>query len=72
MEQEKNPGEIRKIKKEQGAQKNEKGARKIASKEQAVENLKEQGRRGKIVKGARSTDHRQRLQNRHTLAINNT
>ena len=45
-----------KSKKEQGAQKNEKGAGEKVKKEQKANNWNEQGARGEMVKGARSTD----------------
>ncbi len=45
-----------KIKKEQGAKRDEKGAVKIGKKEQAPKNGREQGERGKMSKGAGSID----------------
>ena len=56
MEKVKNPGAIKIIKKEQGSEQNENIAGKIVKKEQGAKNGKEQGARGKIVKGARSID----------------
>ncbi len=45
-----------KIKKEQGAKRDEKGAVKIGKKERAPKNAREQGERGKMSKGAGSVD----------------
>ncbi len=45
-----------KIKKEQGAKKDEKGAVKISTKERVLKNGREQGERGKMSKGAGSMD----------------
>ncbi len=45
-----------KIKKEQGAKRDEEGAVKIDKKERAPENGREQGERGKMSKGAGSID----------------
>ncbi len=49
-------GATGKIKKEQGAKRGEKGAVKIGKKERAPKNEREQGERGKMPKGAGSTD----------------
>ncbi len=49
-------GAREKIKKEQGAKKDEKGAAKIGKKERAWKNGREQGERGKMSKGAGSID----------------
>ncbi len=45
-----------KIKKEQGAKRDEKGAVKIGKKERAPKNGREQGEQGKMSKGAGSID----------------
>ncbi len=45
-----------KIKKEQGAKRDEKGAMKIGQKERAPKNGREQGERGKMSQGAESLD----------------
>ncbi len=45
-----------KIKKEQGAKRDEKGTVKIGKKERAPKNGREQGERGKMLKGAGSID----------------
>ncbi len=45
-----------KVKKEQGAKRDEKGAVKIGKKEQAMKNGREQGEGGKMSKGAWSID----------------
>ena len=47
---------MEKIKKEQGASKNEKGAEKKMKREQGWENAREQGAMGENVKGAESKD----------------
>ncbi len=49
-------GARRKIKKKQGAKKDEKGAVKITKKERALKNGREQGEQGNILKGAGSRD----------------
>ncbi len=49
-------GATGKIKKEQGAKRDERGAVKIGKKERAPENEREQGERGKVSKGAGSAD----------------
>ncbi len=43
-----------KVKKEQGAKRDEKGAVKMGEKERTPKNGREQGERGKMLKGARS------------------
>ncbi len=48
-----------KIKKEQGAKRDERGAVKIGKKEQAPKSERGQGERGKMLKGAGSIDHPQ-------------
>ena len=55
-EQEKLSGSKRKIKKEQGAKRDEKGAVKIGIKERAPKNGREQEERGKTSRGAGSID----------------